>query len=533
MARGLELFQQSAVGFTRQISPWDTMVYSTVNPGLMYALVYLMWAPFLYPGAHMPWAIVTVAQMFVIAGLYWLLSVAMPRQGGEYIYISRILHPALGLASSFMISFTAISWTGVCTDWALKYALVEFFASLGIISGNPAYFQWAQFLNQAWMRTLLGTVLILIIWYVFYKGSRAMMKMSWMALLGTAMGAIAFIVAFAITPAGQFATNFTQLTGLNYNDVIPLAVAAGHPSGFLLGATIMAGSTYIILNTLGATFSANLAGEVRNVQKSQLLALFGSLTILMGAWAIFYGFSYKSFGNLWTNALMFLAGTGNPVYTSLPFGQYEPFITILIGILTKNPLFVFLLALAFFLATFGSTAGMSFGPTRNIYAWGFDRLVPEKAASIDTKSGQPLVANTVALLAAEAFLLLDIYLPQWTAYIGYTIFTWFLAWILLGIAGIVFPYRRKLLFDSSPPIVRGKFLGLPTITWLGILTTIISVSICIYLLIPFFAGDMPYTMIVMSIILLVLPLIIYYLSKSSYASRGIDIDIQFQEIPAD
>ena len=80
MAKGLALFQQQAIGFTRQISPYDTLVYSTVNPGLMYALVYLMWAPFLYPGAHMPWAILTVAQMFIIAGLYWLLSVAMPRQ---------------------------------------------------------------------------------------------------------------------------------------------------------------------------------------------------------------------------------------------------------------------------------------------------------------------------------------------------------------------------------------------------------------------------------------------------------------------
>ena len=53
------------------------------------------------------------------------------------------------------------------------------------------------------------------------------------------------------------------------------------------------------------------------------------------------------------------------------------------------------------------------------------------------------------------------------------------------------------------------------------------------LIIPFFKGDMPYTMIVMAIILLVLPLIIYYLSKASYANQGINIDIQFLEIPSD
>lgn len=530
MAKGLALFEQSAVGITRQISPRDTLVYSTVNPGLMYALVYLMWAPFLYPGAHMPWAIITVAQMFVIAGLYWLLSVAMPRQGGEYIYISRILHPALGLMSSFMISFTAISWTGVCSDWALKYGVVEFFASLGIVSGKQSWFEIAAAINNPHIRAILGTIMIMFIWVVFYKGSRAMMKMSWMALIGTLVGALTFIIASLISSPEIFATNFTQLTGLEYSKVIDIAKQAGHPAGFSLRATIMAGSTYIILNTLGATFGANLAGEVRSVQKSQLLAMFGSLVILMVVWAIFYGLSYNNFGSLWTNAFMFLAGTGNPAY---PFPGYEPFATILLGILTKSPIFIFLIAVAFFTATYGSCAGMSFGPTRNIYAWGFDRLISEKVTTIDPKSGSPVIASTIALAVAELFLLTDVYFPAWTAYIGYTIFTWFLAWIILGIAGIVFPYRRKLLFDSAPPIVRSRFLGLPTITWLGILTTIISISICIYLLIPFFAGDMPYTMIVMSIVLLVVPLILYYISRSSYAKKGINIDIQFQEIPAD
>ncbi len=530
MAKGLDLFQQSAVGFTRQISPWDTMVYSTVNPGLMYALVYLMWAPFLYPGAHMGWAIVTVAQMFIISGLYWLLSCAMPRQGGEYIYISRILHPSLGLMSSFMISFTAISWTGVCTDWAIKYAVVEYFASLGIVTGNQSWFNIAQVLNQPSVRAMIGSALLFIIWLVYLKGSKAMMKMSWMALIGTIIGAITYIVANLIADPGQFAANFTQLTGMNYDDVIKTAVAAGHPAKFLFGATLMAGSTYIILNTLGATFGANLAGEVRNVQKSQLLAMFGSLGILMVVWAIFYGVSYTSFGSMWTNCLMYLCGTGNAAY---PWPGYEPFATILIGVLTKSPVFIFLIALAFFMATFGSAAGMSFGPARNMYAWGFDRLVPEKLAEIDPKSGSPMFASTIALLAAEVFLLMDCFAPQWTAYIGYTIFTWFLAWIILGIAGMVFPYRRKALFESAPPIVRKYFLGLPVITWLGGLTTIISVSICIYLLIPFVKGQIPNTMIIMSVVLMLLPLLIYYLSKSSYAKKGIDIDIQFQEIPSD
>lgn len=531
---GRDLFAQKAVGITRQISPWDTMVYSTVNPGLMYALVYIMWAPFLYPGAHMVYAIFTVAQMFIIAGLYWLLSVAMPRQGGEYIYISRILHPSIGLMSSFMISFTAISWTGVCTDWWLKYGVVDFFAGMSLINpDNANWMNYANFFNQPNVRALLGTLAMLSLLWVYYKGTKAMVKLAWIALAGTLMGALTYLVANLMIDPSVFASNWTVMTGLPYDQVIPKAIEAGHPSKFLVGATIMAGSTYIILNTLGATFGANLAGEVRNVQKSQLYALFGSLALLMGIWVIFYGVSYRSFGAMWTNALYFLVGTGNEAWTSLDLGGIEPFVTILIAIMTKSGIFVFLMALAFFMATYGSTAGMSFGPIRNIYAWSFDRLVPEKLGKLHPKTNAPLNASIIAILAAEVFLLLDVYLPAWTANISYTIFTWFIAWIFLGIAGIVFPYRRKLLYESAPPIVKSRFLGIPVIVILGVLTTIISVSICVYLLIPFFQGLLPYTMVVMSAILLILPILIYYYSKASNKKKGIDIDIQFMEIPSD
>jgi hypothetical protein len=37
--------------------------------------------------------------------------------------------------------------------------------------------------------------MIIIIWMVYYRGSKAMMKMSWMALIGTAIGALTYIVA--------------------------------------------------------------------------------------------------------------------------------------------------------------------------------------------------------------------------------------------------------------------------------------------------------------------------------------------------
>lgn len=529
---GLGLFKQKTTGgVARQISPIDTMIYSAANPGLMFALVYIMWAPFLYPGAHMVWAIVAVSQMFVIAGLYWLFSVSMPRSGGEYIYISRILHPAIGLMASFMITFTSISWTGILLNWIVNWSIVEFFYSIALINGNDAtWLAMAEFFDQKFMHAIIGTALLLFIYFIYYKGTKWMVKLAYFTLSATLLGAVVFIIANLVSGAVTFATNFTELTGLAYNDVITLAQADGYPTKFLFGATIMAGSTYIILNTLGSTFGANLAGEVRNVQKSQLMALFGSLAILMAVWAIFYGMTYVNFGSMWSNSLYHLYNTAHEAY---PFGSYDPFITIMIGILTKNPIFVFLIAICFAVATFGSAAGLGFGPSRNIVAWSFDRLIPRKFTELNKKTNSPTYALRTVIIGAWFFLMLDIFVPAWTANIAYTIFTWFLAWIFLGIAGITFSTRKKVLFNSSPPVVKAKFLGIHVVTILGWLTLTISLSICYYLLIPFFRGDLPFTMIVVSLLLMCIPLIIYFVMKRVNAKKGIDIDIQFQEIPSD
>ncbi|MGQ9824400.1 MAG: APC family permease [Desulfotomaculales bacterium] len=529
MSVGTDVFLRKATGLTRQVSPLDTLVYATINPGLLFSMVYIMWAPFLYPGCHMPWAVLTVLQMFPIAGLYWLLSCSMPRSGGEYIYISRILHPTIGMMSSFMISFTAISWTGILTDWWIRWSLADFFRGLWLLNNSENLLYWANFFDNPHVRAIIGTLSILTIFYIYYRGTRWMIGLAWFTLVMAVAGVITFLVASFIGGGNVgFVANWNAMTGVKYDDVLKAAADGGYPLKFILVATIMGGSTYVVLNTLGATFSANLAGEVRNVQRSQLLALFGSLAIQMTCWFVVYYMAYANWGPLFTNALMFLFNTGHDLY---PWGSAEPFATLMVAIMTKSALFVFLIAITFFVATYGSAAGLGFGPTRNIFAWAFDRLIPPVFAEVDPKTRSPIYCIIVAIVGAEIFLLMNIYAPTWTANIAYTIFAWFVAWVFLGIAGIVFPYRRKILFESSPPVVKSRLLGIPVVTILGVVTTLISLSITIYLLIPFAKGDLPYTMLILVGVFAVLPFIAYYLSRNIYRQRGVALDMQFKEIP--
>jgi len=158
-------------------------------------------------------------------------------------------------------------------------------------------------------------------------------------------------------------------------------------------------------------------------------------------------------------------------------------------------------------------------------------VFPSSFAKPNAKTKAPMVSVRAVICIAAFFFLLDVYAPAWTENIAYTIFTWFMAWIFLGISGLVFPYRRRVLFESSPPVVKTQVLGIPLVSVLGLFTTIISTAICIYMLVPFVRGDLPPTMVILSFAIMGVCLIIYFISKSRNRAKGIELKYQFMEIP--
>ncbi len=523
-----QVFIRKASGLTRQISAWDALMYCSMNPGLLWPFIYMWWGTYAYPGAHMTWATLGVLVIVPIAALYWLFSVAMPRSGGEYVYVSRTLHPTLGLVVSWTLSIILLFWSGQIINWAVRWGLIYMLKGVSMINGNTVLSGLADMLNQPLPRAILGTVLMVLLFYILIRGAKWVMRLSWIAVLSSLATIVVFGIAAAISGHGQFAANFQQMTGISVDSVVQAAQSAGFPLAPTAVMTIMAAFTYVGLNTLGSTLSANVAGEIRGVQKSQALALFGSLVVIMVMWAAVYAVMYGTWGYKFVNALAWAYSTGASVY---PLSGYEPFPVILVAYMVQNPIFPVLLGIGWMICAFAVPVGVAYGATRNMFAWAFDRMIPPSWTEIGTKYRAPWRVILVATIIAELFLLMDVYFPSWTALSGFSIMSWFLAWAILGVAAIVFPFRRRDLYDAAPAIVRSRFLGVPVITLLGVFMTLANLATVWFILNPFFRGVLPFTIIVVTLVIMVLPVLLWVFSTWYYGRRGIPVHLQFQQVP--
>jgi amino acid transporter len=529
-----DVFIRTSSGLTRQISARDALMYSAMNPGLLYSLVYIVWAPAYYPGAQMGLAVLFVLLIFPIAGLYWYFSVSMPRSGGEYIYVSRTLHPALGLWACFMLSITALSWTGQLQDWWIRWGLADAIRSVGISHHSQGWINLANDIDQPIVRFLIGTLALLATLWLFLKGTRAMMRVSYWAVAFAWLAVLILGALVVITGQDGFKENFNRLSGAQYTAILQAGKQAGalFKVGFI--ATLYAGMVYVNLNTLGQTFSANLAGEIRGVARSQALALFGSLVMQMAIWFAAYELVYAIVGTNFMHALdsLWLKGVDAlPPALQHAHTASEPVPMLLIAFMTGSPILQLLFGLCFIVATWVSLAGLGFAPIRNVFAWSFDRLIPTKFSEIRTRYRAPVYAIVAVILVAEVFLWLGIYSPAYSTAILYTIIAWFLGWIVLGIAGIVFPYRRKALFEAGPPATQRRIGGIPVISILGFLTLAVSIGTEWAVGQPFFKGDASASQYVTVLGMAIAPVVIYLIAHFYHKSKGIPIKMQFSQVP--
>jgi amino acid transporter len=532
-----QVFSRKASGLTRVVSPSTALAYSFVAPNITQASFYLLWAVTLYPGANMPIAILFMVTLIPFAAIYTYFSSAMPRSGGEYIYISRVLWPFIGFLASWTLTIVGLNWQGNNTNFVINWGFGHTFLQLGYVLQNPTLLAIGTELQKtqgSWWVWIFGTISLCLSFYVIYRGTKTFMKFVWFAMVLTwVMLAVYAFTLLRVNPE-IVAANMMKLQGISYEGVLQQARDLGWTPGFFsMAATVMAGMTFMNLTCLGSTYSANIAGEIKRVDKAQPLAQYGSIFLFIIYYQIFTYVTYHGFGQNLQHAISKLnsAGADVQIFGTFPQAPFQ------LMYATQN-IFLLLLGgpLAWGIINWVGAMGLAFAPVRNLFAYAFDGMLPEKINQVNRK-GSPVYAVLLGFVIAWFQFSVNCITPKLSAYQVYTITIWFFGWIFLSIAAIIFPWKRKDIYEKSPSIVHQSIFGIPWIVIAGVVGLIISILVVYFTLVPAFQAEsinfvLPGLLVSFGFYM-ILPIILYFVAVAINRKRGVSLERRFKEIPPD
>ena len=128
-----DVFVRKASGLVRGMSGIDALVGNMLVANLVFGAVGLLAIPSTWPWASLVWSVIfsTIGASFV-GIVYWLLGSTFPLSGGDYIYNSRIIHPATGFAFNVSAILWAVLFLGVYGNWSMTIGLSAILADIGV-----------------------------------------------------------------------------------------------------------------------------------------------------------------------------------------------------------------------------------------------------------------------------------------------------------------------------------------------------------------------------------------------------------------
>src|SRR5204863_151299 len=243
--------------------------------------VYGIWGAGSYPGINLPVTALLAIPISLVVGLFYALySVAMPRSGGDYVWVSRTMHPTVGFAINFFLFIGLLSVAGAYVPWFTQLAL----APLLYYNGFPGL---ATTVSTNEFTFVAAIFVYLAMALIVSRGGKATARALEVLFALVFIGLIVYVVTLLGVGHDGFVSNFNRLSGMNYSDFVTVGVGAGYVGEIIGGATAL-GLAFTYINFLGFNATIYAAGEIKDVQKSQMTAILGSVVAIILQWAWLY-----------------------------------------------------------------------------------------------------------------------------------------------------------------------------------------------------------------------------------------------------
>lgn len=527
-ARGLFVRQSS--GLIREFRPADVFVFNTLGYALGLVLAVVpTFAAALWPEQNVLLivAIGTVLTLFN-AAMYGYLAGVMPRSGGDYVYLSRVVHPAVGFTANWGFTWSQFLGLGLYSAFAVNFGVAIALATLGNAIGNDTLIDWSVSVSGDWQVFLIGAGVLVLVMFVLSLNTRVVRNLFLIGFIPALLGTFVTLGVLLTTSRDEFVAKFNafmaeRADGQTYQGLIDQAASGGFSTGdaTFFGALLALPLGYWIY--IGFTYSAYIGGEVKQASKTQPRMIVATLVFAFLVYMLAFWRYYDVVGQEFTNSVVFLGDdAGIPV---------SPVLNFFAGIMTGSTVLNVLMGLSFILWHVLLLFVIAMICTRNIFAWSFEGLAPSKLATVSERNHAPWLAAVVISAIAVVLLALYVFTSFFTIVVNYIVIFSIAFW-MASFAAILLPYRRPDLFAQAPEAVRRRIGGIPLLSILGVgnlaLFTLILVASFDT---PAFSGPTSGRAIAFVVGIYVVGAILYFVSRAIQQRRGVNLDLLYKEIP--
>src|SRR5215211_8261886 len=470
------LFVRKATGMVRSWSVFDAFIYAFFSINLVTLGFYSFSQMYYFGGGLIPALIISALFIIFEVVVYASLIAVMPRSGGDYVWQTRIFGGGIG----FILSitgwwFTLWLWTPIYGDMLRQIVITPLLGAFGLQSLAVWFAGKGTALFVCSLITLGFVALVIILGmktyariqkYSFYAGMLGLLIVIVLLFTGSPEK---FKAGLESNSAAYFGTQ----AGV-HDATVEAGTAAGASTPMTGGSfyLIMLTLPYLVFFNLWPNWGATLYGEVRGATdfKRNILGMASALgvTTLLGILLLYainrtigWDFYVQSGAAWWNYAWGFT--------TDPPAFPVWPYPALFASFLSGSRVLQFIVVALMSLWWFGWSGTVFLSSTRVIFAAAFDRLLPEKVAEVDERTGTPIYA--LLLMVLPSIVISYLFAYNIANFRSLTLAsTLVIAVTYLGttIAAIVLPYRKPELYKASP-IAKYNVFGIPLITVAGVI----------------------------------------------------------------
>jgi amino acid transporter len=524
-----KLYARKSSGLVRTIGVFGAMVFGVHCISLSSSgLIPFSWVAGVWPGSSII-GVLTVAMFFCLfhAYTYSVIGATMPRSASDYTLGSRTLSAPLAFAASWTLVIFSAMVAGSLIAWIPKTAIPVLFRTMGIVLGNASLIAFADYSSTKAGIILIGSICTLIVFVLMILPTKTILKI---LEVGFFLGIAAWIIIYfqlGSAKADAFPAAWDKFMGDgSYAARIELAKANGMVTNPNVAMMTLAGLIMGFWVFYGYYIPTFFAGEVKQAEKT-LLA--GSWSSLLVTWAIFVvaAIMLQRLVPLeWIAAESYLSNAG--VADANPM----PWITFYAAILKPSMILLWIVAIAWIYTLINLAQTYFFYCSRIIFAWSFDRLIPEKVCYIHPKLHSPIIAILIIAIIAEIGVIDAATGSVMGAQLNFVFFA--VCTQLVPVTAVtLLPFTKPEIFENASGFVKRKIGKVPVITIIGGITLAYLLWMLIAsFLFPAVGGRIGAGTLLTLAAFIGSGFLVFYVARAYRMKKeGIDINWTFKSIP--